>query len=331
MNVQQNQNGQPLAGALLYIYVVNTVAVPQLAYQDVNLTQALPWPIAADQNGRLPMFYLTSGSVHVRLTDASGQVQFDYPNVLVIGGASGGGGGGGQVVDPTAIAATGDVKFRLTSESLSGWVILNGQTIGSPTSGASGLASATTQNLFIYLWTNCPNAHCPVTPGGRGLTALADFQANKQLQLMDMRDSMLVGRDCMGNSCRNGILLSNIASGGGDTADTPGAFGGVANQPITLTNLPNLSLPVSVSVTIGSGQGAHVHGGAGGGFWVNVSGQAQGMTSPGNANGGLIGATAAATLPAMNGSGTGSASLSGSGAALAIMNPFKLGTLYQKL
>jgi hypothetical protein len=323
MNVNINQNGQPLAGALLYIYQVNTVGTPQIAFQDIGLTQPLPWPVVADQNGRLPMFYLASGSVHARLTDSGGNAQFDYPNILVINASSApsGGGGGGTTVDPTSVASTGDVKFRLSSEVLAGWVVLNGQTIGSATSGASGFASSTAQALFIYLWTNCPNAHCPVTPSGRGASALADFSAGKVLQLPDMRDSVMVGRDCMGNTCLGGILLSNITSGGTDTADTPQAFGGVANRTITLTNLPNLSLPVS----IGAGQGAHAHTISPQATQINAAAQV-GSSGANTASPGAA-VTVAATLPAM----TGTASLAGSGVALPIMQPFKLGSFYIKL
>ena len=326
MNVSINQNGQPLSGALLYIYQVNTVGTPQIAFQDIGLTQPLPWPVVADQNGRLPMFYLASGSVHARLTDSGGNAQFDYPNILVINassGGGGGGGGGGTTVDPTSVASTGDVKFRLSNEVLAGWVTLNGQTIGSATSGASGFASSTAQALFIYLWTNCPNTHCPVTPSGRGASALADFSAGKVLQLPDMRDSVMVGRDCMGNTCKGGILLSNISSGGTDTADTPQASGGVANKAITLTNLPNLTLPV----VIGGGQGAHTHNAPAADFLVfNVAGGLS-VGAGGNNNVAAENPTQAATLPQL----TGTASLAGSGVALPVMQPFKLGSFYIKL
>ena len=321
--MQSNQNG-PLPGALLYTFITGTTATPQFAFQDIGLTQQLPWPIPADLNGRLPMFYLPAGNVHARLTDSSGNVQFDYPNVLVIGGASSGGGGGGTTVDPTTVASTGDIKWRLTNENLAGWVTLNGQTIGSATSGATGFASATAQALFIYLWTFCNNAHCPVTPSGRGATALVDFAAGKQLQLPDMRDATPVGRDCMGNSCLGGILLSNITSGGTDTADTAGAFGGRANQPILLANLPNLSLPVTavtmpaISASVSSG----TVGGAAAGTVFNGTGSA--VSVPINAAG------IAVTVP-INGSGTGTASLAGSGTALPILSPFKLSTWYMKL
>ena len=315
MNVQQDANGQPLAGALLYTYVVGTVSTPEIAYQDPGLTLTLPWPVVADGNGRLPMFYLPAGSVHARLTDASGNVQFDYPAVLVIGGTtSGGGGGGGPSVDPTSIASTGDIKFRLTSETLAGWVILNGETIGSATSGGTSLASSSAQNLYVYLWTNCPNTHCPVSTG-RGASALADFAANKTLQLMDMRDSLLVGRDCMGSSCLGGLLLSNITSGGTDTADTPGAFGGVANQIIAQTNIPSYNL------IIPAGQGSHSHTIPGVFTSPNIS---FGGSSPFLLTGSGV-VTGTSTLPQM------SAQSGGSGVALPVMNPFKLGTFYCKL
>src|SRR5262245_12583154 len=153
-----NANGQPVAGALLYVYQAGTVATPQNAFADPGLTIRLSNPLVADATGRLPMFYLANGSVHVSLTDAAGEVIFYYPTMLVIG-ASGGASSGGSV-DPTTIASTGDVKFRPTTESLAGWVKMNGQTIGSATSGASGRANADTQSLFVYLWTNCTNAHC---------------------------------------------------------------------------------------------------------------------------------------------------------------------------
>ena len=67
---QVNGNGQPLTGALLYTYVVGTVATPQNTYQDSGLSILNPWPLVADANGRIPMFYLANGAVHARLTDA---------------------------------------------------------------------------------------------------------------------------------------------------------------------------------------------------------------------------------------------------------------------
>jgi hypothetical protein len=236
LSQQMDQNGKPLVGALLYLYVVGTVAQPQLAYQDTGLTLPLPWPVAADANGRLPMFYLADGSIHARLTDASGSVQFDYPSMLVIGPS--GGGGGGASVDPTAIASTGDTKFRPTAETLSGWVKLNGLTIGSALSGASGRANADTQALFVYLWTNCDNAHCPVL-GGRGANGLADFNANKQLTTPDWRARVPVGLDDMGAPAAG--RFAGVPFIGSDTATTPGGTGGENTHTLTIAEIPAIT------------------------------------------------------------------------------------------
>jgi len=313
---QIDVNGQPLAGCQVFFFQAGTVATPQNAYADFGLTQALPNPLTCDQTGRVPMFWLADGLIHVRLTDSSGNVQID--TTMQVLGPSSGSSGGGPTVDPTTIAATGDIKFRLTSETLSGWVFLNGQTIGSATSGATGRANADTQNLFVYLWTNCSNAHCPVV-GGRGSSAIADFQANKQITLLDLRDRMPVGRDCMGNTCAGGLLASNISSGGGDGIDTPAATGGAANISIAQTNLPN----VNFNVTITAGQWLHSHGfsfpyGAG-------TGPGPGGAGP-NANN-FTGNTSTVSNPQL----TGSAPSGGIGAPFAVMSPFALGSWYIKL
>jgi hypothetical protein len=232
-----NACGTPLIGGLLYFYQVGTVATVQNSFQDTGLTLPNPWPLVLDSNGRVPNFYLANGSVHVRLTDANGVVQFDIPSALVIGASSGGGGGGS--VDPTTIASTGDTKFRFTSEFLTGWVKANAQTIGSATSGATQRANADTQNLFVYLWTNCPDAHCPVL-GGRGASGLADFTANKQITLLDCRGRICgVGLDDMGNAAAGRIFAANVTSGGGDTVTTPNATGGEALHTLTLAQVPN--------------------------------------------------------------------------------------------
>jgi hypothetical protein len=230
-----NVCGTPLIGGLLFFYQVGTVATRQDSFQDTGLSIPNPWPLQLDANGRVPMFYLASGSVHARLTDAGGVVQFDYPSLLVIG-PSGGGGGGGAAVDPTTIASVGDIKYRATNEILQGWVRLNGQTIGNAVSGATGRANADTQALFVYLWQNCPNAHCPVSTG-RGASGLADFNAGKQLTLLDLRGRGLVGLDDMGAAAAGRLLASNVTSGGGDVATTPNATGGEANHTMVTADL----------------------------------------------------------------------------------------------
>jgi microcystin-dependent protein len=300
---------QPMAGALLYFFQAGTVATPQDSFQDFGLTLKNPNPLPADQFGRIPMFYLADGQIHVRLTDASGVVVFDYPNMQVIGPSSGGGGGGGGSVDPTTVAATGDVKFRATSETLAGWVKVNSTTIGSPSSGASQRANADTQNLYVYLWGNFTNAHCPVA-GGRGANGLADFNANKTIQLPDWRARVLTGLDDMGASAAGIILAANVTSGGGDGPTTPAASGGEANHTLLVAEMP--SHTHTDSGHIHSFQMNPLVGGASGSF----PGQGSVSTTPSSEN------TASASAAIQN---------TGGGGAHNNMPAFVLGTWHIKL
>lgn len=311
---QVNANGIPLAGALLYVYQVGTVATPQNTFQDFGLTIPNPWPLAADSTGRIPMFYLANGQVHVRLTDATGVVIFDYPTMQVVG-PSGGGGGGGGSIDPTSIASTGDIKFRATSETITGWVKVNSQTIGSASSGSTGRANADTQNLFVYLWTNCTNAHCPVL-GGRGATALADFNANKQLTLPDFRGRAPAGLDDMGASAAGRIASSNVTSGGGDTQTTPLATGGEANHALTVAELAAHNHTIA--------DPGHQHSTFGNIASLQAGASAQAV--PANASGG------GNQSPGTNVITTGiTVNNNGSGTAHNTMAPFALGSFYIKL
>jgi hypothetical protein len=264
---QSDLNGRPLSGALLYIYQVGTTATPQNTFQDFGLTMPYPWPLRADQYGRIPMFYLANGQVHARLTDATGVVLFDIPNMQVIGPSSGGGGGGGGTVDPAAIFATGDFKWRPTSEVLVGWVKANGQTVGNiGCIGCSGRANADVQNLYVYLWAACSNAHCPV-PGGRGTSGIGDFNALKPITLPDMRGRGPMGLDDMDSAAAGRILPSNVTSGGGDTATTPAASGGTANHTLAAAELAVHSHPivdVSHTHTVGVASQFQFQSGGGG-------------------------------------------------------------------
>jgi hypothetical protein len=305
-----NACGTPLSGGLLYFYQVGTNNVVQNSFQDTALSLTNPWPLVLDANGRVPSFYLASGSVHVRLTDANGVVQFDDPTQLVIGPV-GGGGGGGSGVDPTTVAATGDIKFRFTSEFVTGWVRLNAQTIGNAGSGASQRANADTSALFTYVYNNCPDAHCPVV-GGRGATAAADFAALKQITLPDWRGRGPVGLDDMGNTAAGRLQTLNVTSGGGDTVTTPGATGGEAVHTITQAQIPSYALPVT--------DPGHPH---------TITGLG---TNNVFQNGGATAAFIASGTTTTNISTTGIAVNSGgSGTGMNVMSPFMLGSWYLKL
>jgi hypothetical protein len=354
--LQQSVNnvGQPLAGCLLYIYQVGTVSTPQNVFSDPALTQTIANPLQCDQNGRLPMFYLASGSVKVRLTDSSGLVQFEYPSMLVIGPAGGSGGGGG-VIDPTSIASTGDTKFRPTGELLQGWVKLNNTTIGPPTSGASQRANNDTQNLFTYLWNNCAspssNTHCVVS-GGLGANANADWQSGtKTITMPDWRSRGPLGLADMGGTSCVGVrtdCLSNasITSGGGDTAVTPGATGGESFHALTQAQLPNVTWSVN-TFTLGIGTlatGIGTLGISDTRTWntpsTNTGSASSGvaLASAQAASGGVTtsvnsGSISLTGTPGLSGTPgfTGAWSSGGSNSPFNVLSPFMLGTWYMKL
>lgn len=304
-------NGKPLIGCQLFIYQAGTVSTLQQPWQDFGLTNPASNPLQCDIYGRIPMFWLANGLIHARLLDAGGVQVVDV--TMQVLGPSSGSGGGGSTVDPTTIAATGDIKFRMTAETVTGWVKLNGLTIGSATSGATGRANSDTQNLFIYLWTNCTNAHCAV-PGGRGVSALADFNANKQITLPAWQDKAPIGRDCMDASCAGVLLSSNVSSGGGDGVDTPAAFGGGANWNLLQANIPNYPLPVT--------DPGHFH------LFNTYAGTASAAPGVTGGNSYVSPAQGGATTTSTTGITVASG---GSGTAFGLMDPFVLGTWYVKL
>lgn len=249
-NTQQHDiNGQPMAGALLTVYQGGSSSALANVYQDIGLTLPTTNPLVADASGRIPMFFVNDGTFGLRLTDAFG-VQanggFFYPSVPSIGASSSG--GGGTPVDPTTVFSTGMWTWKPDAITMTGWVRLNGRTIGNASSGGSELANASAQALFLYIWNTYPDAKCPVV-GGRGANALADFNANKQITLLDMRGRGPIGLDDMGNAAAGRISSANMP-GSTDTVTTAAGYGGEANHTLTLTETPT---GISTTITPGGG------------------------------------------------------------------------------
>ncbi len=85
-------------------------------------------------------------------------------------------------LDARADVRTGSIAIEIDDAAKTGWVRANDGTIGSATSGASERANADTEDLFKLLWDKFSNSQAPVS-GGRGVSAQADFDANKTIQL----------------------------------------------------------------------------------------------------------------------------------------------------
>jgi hypothetical protein len=233
-NSQQHDiNGQPLSNCLLTVFTGGTTA-PAATFQDIGLAIPAQNPLVGDASGRIPLFFVADGTYHVRLTDQFGIMSnggFDLPQVPSIGASSSGGGGGS--VDPTTVASTGDLKWRLEAATIPGWVRINGRTIGNAASGASERANADTQALFIYVWQTYADALCPV-PGGRGAGALIDYNSNHQITLLDARDRSIFGLDDMGNVALGGLNPAPFTNG---NASAPGSSGGENSHILSTAEL----------------------------------------------------------------------------------------------
>jgi hypothetical protein len=263
-------------------------------------------PFGATQTGRVPMFWLANGLIHIRLTDATGVVIIDT-TMQVLGPSSGGGGGGGTV-DPTTILATGDEKIRYGTGPLTGFVRENGLTIGSAVSGATERANADTQNLFVYLYGTDPNL---VVSGGRTGNALNDFNANKTIALPDMRGRINAFLDDMGNTTAGRLGAPFFTA-----PTTLGSAGGLQDMPgLATANLPPYTPSGSVSAAS-----------PGGNFVTGIP------TASANGNGiGITTLTGAAQAQVtVTGSLTG-VPQGGASAAFSILPPIMLRTQYIKL
>ncbi|MGJ5075497.1 hypothetical protein [Bradyrhizobium oligotrophicum] len=238
---QFDKSGKVMPGCKLYVYQAGTVATPQNAYQDSDLTILQTNPIVCDASGRLPQWFVADGLIKLRLTDKNGLEAFAGDSLLVIGPSSGGGGGGGSV-DPTTIAATGDVKAMYGTGTITGWVRMNGRTIGSATSGASERANSDVLALFTYLWTTDANL---TVSGGRGASAAADWAANKTITLPDLRGRALAGIDDMGNSDASRLTNSALTT----CRLSLGCAAGTSTQTLITANLPPYTPAGSVSVS----------------------------------------------------------------------------------
>ena len=219
-------NGRPLIGVRA-LFTKGGTTTPITVYQDSGLTTPLTNPVVSDGQGFFPAVFLneTDEFFNVSVSTAQGVALYSDISIPIIGPTAGSG-TSPVVVDPNALLQTGDCVVRYGMEFRAGLVRLNGRSIGSATSGASERANSDTQNLYYYLWNIDPNI---VVSGGRGLSAAADFSANKPLVLPDYRGRALVGLDNMGNTSA-GVIAD---------ATTLGWIGGETNHTLTVSEIPN--------------------------------------------------------------------------------------------
>lgn len=145
----------------------------------------------------------------------------------------------------------------LTSTLPSGFVAMNGLTIGNASSNATGRANADALFLFAANWLSLSNTQCPIltsagAPSTRGANAVADFNANKQLTLPSGKGLGFIGVDTMGGSAST--FLSGVPVTIGN-ATTPGSILGESLHQLSTAELAS-HLHANVAVNP-----SHLHGG----------------------------------------------------------------------
>lgn len=111
---------------------------------------------------------------------------------------------------PTGVA----LSYSGTSAP-TGWLLLNGDTLGSAASTATQ-KSDDYQTLFELLWDSMADAEAPVD-GGRGASANADWTANKKITMPDAR-----GKSAFGLEATATLLTSAVAGFDGDVLGKTG-------------------------------------------------------------------------------------------------------------
>jgi hypothetical protein len=250
--VQQfDANGKPLAGARLYLFNGGSTT-PRTGYKDSALTSPHPNPIVTDSAGRIPLVFLDDGIYRQRLTTKTGTLIFDNDGVPVLSTAAG---GAGTSVDPDSIFKTGDFKIAYDDQPSAGFVRANGRTIGSASSGATERANADTQPLYEKYWAF---SNISVV-GGKGVSAVADFAANKPLVLPDAAGRGLFAMDDLGAGAKSRITSATCSG-----ATSVGTGCGSETVTQTQAQLPSYSLTggtgtVSATGTTGTESATHTH------------------------------------------------------------------------
>jgi microcystin-dependent protein len=190
--------------ARVYIFEPGTLT-PKPSFTTAALSVQHAHPVLVNGVGRFPAIWLPTGNYRAQIKTDAGTLLEDYDNLQ--------GGPPDAPVTPV-IPPAGTVVptgFEMVAEfdaPVTGWVRANGRSIGSAASGATELASATCEALFLQRWNKLPAL---TVGGGRGVSAAADWLAGKTIPLPDARGRTIVGRDAMGSSIA-GIITAAVCA-----------------------------------------------------------------------------------------------------------------------
>jgi len=252
-SIEFDNNGERAGGARARFFIGGTTT-PLTTYTDAAETTPHTHPVVADAGGRWPIVFIPFlSSYDVRVTTSGGTQLYypqEIPNPDPVEASE-------DSVDAEALIATGDVIWSPKAGTRSGFVRLNGRTIGSAASGATERANADTSDLFTFLWDALADTQAPVSTG-RGASAAADFAANKTLTLLDAKSSGLIGLDDMGGSAASRLGSATFVNGAATTAGSvAGGSGTGANTQVILE--ANLAAHTHTFSATSSSDGGHTH------------------------------------------------------------------------
>lgn len=164
-----------------------------------------------------------------------------------------------QILDN--IAPLGEVRSFLRNTAPTGWLELNGNTIGNTSSGATARANADTENLYTLLWQQTSVTDLPIfsstgTPSTKGASASADFVANKRLTLPDFRGEFLRGFD-NGRGIDTGRAIASMQ------AEMIGAHGHTGSTDSQGTHTHSVTMSANARFGANSSGGVEVDFGSG--------------------------------------------------------------------
>lgn len=246
--IERDSNDDRAIGAIANFFVGATTT-PLTVYQDADEGTPHETDVESDGYGRWPLVFIPfCTSYDVRVRTAGGTQLYYYreiPNPDPVEASE-------DTVDATELIATGHVHWEPIAGTKSGYVRLNGRTIGNGASGGTERANADTADLFTYLWNNLANGQAAVSTG-RGGSAAADYAANKTIALLDGRSGVLRGLDDMGNSAASRLGSTTFTNG---NATTAGSVLGANSHALIEAELASHLHAISLT---SASSGAHTH------------------------------------------------------------------------
>jgi hypothetical protein len=166
-------------------------------------------------------------------------LQWPYQSVTLYWSA----GDSGWYAVVSAREEVGTLKPTLQNAAPPGYVLAFNGTLGS--TGSAGTLRANLDALALYqtLWNTFSDTLCPVS-SGRGVSALADFDANKRITMLDLRGRTIFGKDNMGGAAA-GRITTTISGVDGTVA---GGSGGSEGGFMLQSALPGVQLSVTGTV-----------------------------------------------------------------------------------